>query len=197
MGILSNLGIKLCCIGNYSVLCVSVVTGDSCRTLNVAYSTEGHGGTRMEQRIWNPTKSQKSLLLRVMTILEMTLDVPSSLDSTRLEKHDRMKSGALKSRLWRSFRAVWGQCGHVGQPELLWFDDTLVGLGGILDAVYNTEEVDGSRNPRDCQWRHLEKTRTLVVATWVDQALYVQSTEWVTKLNKLDPWEDIENLNKE
>lgn len=47
MGILGNLDIKLCCVGNYSVLCVSVVRVDSCRTLNVAFSTEGHGGTRM------------------------------------------------------------------------------------------------------------------------------------------------------
>lgn len=57
MGILGNLGIKLCCIGNYSVLYVSVVRGDPCRTLNVAFSTEGHVGTRMEQRIWNYTIS--------------------------------------------------------------------------------------------------------------------------------------------
>lgn len=40
-------------------------------------------------------------------------------------------------------------------------------------------------------------TWTLAVATWVDQALYVQSTEWVAKFNKLDPWENMESLSEE
>lgn len=40
-------------------------------------------------------------------------------------------------------------------------------------------------------------TWTLAVATWVVQVLYVQSTEWVAKFNKLDPWEDMESLSKE
>ena len=40
-------------------------------------------------------------------------------------------------------------------------------------------------------------TWTLAVATWVVQVLYVQSTEWVAKFNKLDFWEDMESLSKE